>query len=339
MECGRRRLPGEYACPVCLCDSYTATVSGRATPQPIPPEAALFGVLAPLLLPVGYVGLLHGPRGAGKTSLALAALVPSRTGVTLPASSRSASVTPDDVDATAAPGPRGVTVYTSEMDPALVLAYAGRLGVELDDVRTPHRPEDPHAPIVWDFPQRPTDLILDSLTALGREVDALHDLIAYCTRSGSRALVIAHEVKQRGEVRGSAEIAYLVDLEIRVTREGGYRLAEVLKNRFGPEVSIPFTLGGKGAGLPTWDRYYSIEGEGGRYSVKPFPPGGPYADAYRDPEIIKVLPPPPLAVAAQRSPLYAGFWVEPADIAERRDFATRLGLPFWSPSHVNAGSS
>ena len=231
-----------------------------------------------------------------------------------------------------------MTVYTTEMDPSLVLSYAARMGVELADVREPHKPADPEDPILWDWPEEPGDLLLDSLSSLGREVEALRDLKHQCEKHHIRALIIAHETKKKDDVRGSGEIAYECDLEIRVTREAGYHLADVVKNRFGACFSIPFMLGGQGVDFPEWDRYYSIEGDGGRFSVRPFPSSNAsYADPFRYPaELGRSLPPPPLAVAAQYAPLYPGKWVEPSDNGERRAFAARLGLPYWSP-HGNPG--
>lgn len=269
------------------------------------PKGPLRGPLAGLLeLPRGCVLLLHGPRGGGKTSIGLAAL-----GV------------PAGLEA-----PRPYVV-TSEMAPSLVNLYASRMGLELAGCVEPDPELDALGRLRLNVPASFTgDVLLDSLTRCVSAELALEELRAYARSRNVRAIGIAQWTKD-GDMRGPASLGHDVDAVAMV--EHG-RIV-VTKNRFGPERSRTFVLEGAGATLPTWDRYYSIEGEGPDLRIVSWPSDrARYADPYRHAKGLE-LPPPPLATAAQKAELYAGGWVEPSDVERRCEFAREHGLNFWTP--------
>jgi len=306
VRCGRQRRPSEFACPGTPVAPCGGTFYGREVPgtaRPSPTSGPLAGALAGLLeLPPGAVALLHGPKGAGKTSIALTALTEP-------------------------------WVSSSEMAPGMVLAYAARMGVRLAGVSTPEllepRPlEGP--PVRLHVPRRHAagDVLLDSVTRCGDALGALRALEAHCKATGARGIAIAQHTKE-GDVKGPAALEYDCDAIVEVQRG---RL-NVTKNRFGREDSRLFALEEAGAALPTWDRYYSIEGDGPNYRIVPWPssPGARFAEPYRAATAGKLeLPEPPIAVAAEHSRVYGG-WIAPPDVAQRKQFAASNGLTFWEP--------
>lgn len=280
-----------------------STIPGEHVPRP------LLGILGDLVdLPPGGVALVHGPRGVGKTSLLLQSL-------------------------------ENPWVVTCEMVPELVQRYAARMGVRLAGISVPEWQEDPPE-LFLNVPRaaEPPDLLVDSLTATGRPVEALAAVQVYCRHQAARALVIAQQTKE-GEVRGSATLGFDVDVEIRLDYDGKNRRIIVEKNRFGALGSTTFCMKDGVPALPDFDRYYSVEGEAGRYRLEPYPnPKARYADYLKKAEQsrqqgdeILRLPDPPLAVSALHCDLYKNGWVEPADFADRRAFAKRYGVPYYSP--------
>ncbi len=300
--CGRERRPTEFACPPpCGGTLYGSTVPGSAEGGDM--AGPLLGPLAGLAeLPAGFVMLLHGIKGGGKTTIGLMSL-------------------------------SDPYVVSCEMAPRLLLAYAKRLGVRTSGVSVPEAAADPGAPFAVDLriPRRVvSDVLLDSLTRTTDPAAALEALKDHCARTGARGIAIVQHTKDR-EMRGPASLGHDADVIIEVFP--GRLVVE--KNRFGSLGSKLFTLGAHGAERPTWDRYYSIEGNGPDYRITDWPQrtNAPLAAPYRLLGKIEglTLPLPPVATACDHSEVYPGGWIEPADIEARIAFARRNGLDFWTP--------
>jgi PAS domain-containing protein len=296
-------------------------VPGTATPVARAP-APVGGILSGLLeLPRNAIALLHGPKGVGKSTLVLSML-------------------------------QEPWLCGDEMVPELVLAYVTRQGSRLAGISRPEWIGEPINDMDLRIPDRevPPDVIVDSATATGHPVETLRALRRYTARYGTRGLVIVQQTKD-GQARGSATLAFDVDVEIELEIDRGERRAVITKNRFGWEGSRAYALTDRGIGLPTFSGYYSVEGVPGRYRLvrHPAPTRMPYAgylwaveedlaglERLADEDLVgrKVLelPPGPVAVAAQRSRLYRGGWVEPQDWEARRVFAEAHGLPYFSPA-------
>lgn len=305
-ECGRRRRPREFSCPDCGESLYGPHVLGHVKPARAP--APLGGILSSLELPIGNVALIYGVRGTGKTSIGMAAL-------------------------------RKPWIASSEMDGQLLAEYRDRLGLSFAGVSVPRRLEVPDAhgrTVDLGLPvDLEADLLVDSLTATGDDVGALAAAMAYA-QSGRRVIVTAQVTKEGGP-RGPATIEHDPDLVIELDTDEDRGIARVKKNRAGPLSTLVFQLGRDGATALAWNRYYSIEGKGGAYRLEPWPSrSARFAELLRAAEAGQLgegleLPPPPLAVACERSSLYRGGWIEPADIARRKQFAADNGIPYWFP--------
>lgn len=310
-RCSRERRPGEYGCPDCGADAYDGVVRGNSRPR-AQKKHPLGGILAGLVdLPPGGLVLLHGPRGVGKTTIAMQAF--SET-----------------------------WWCSSEMGPRLILEYAHRVKARIYRITRPEwiEPEDGAAHIDLRQPAgEPRDLVLDSVTATKHPAEAMAAARAYCEAHARRAICIVQQTKD-GEARGPSTLGFDCDVEIRLEVEGGRRRLLVEKNRYGREGALSYNLGAHGPELPKADRYYSVEGEGGAYRLVAHPaPKAVYAayltaaEASREneePEILR-LPAPPCAVAAKKSALYRGGWIEPEDWEERKAFSEAHGVPYYSP--------
>lgn len=308
-RCARVRRAGEWRCPACGCDAYDDVVAGTARPRKRG-KHPLAGVLGRVVeLPPGGLLLLHGPRGVGKTSVALGAL-------------------------------DRPWLVTSEMEPEELLRYARRLGARVDRVSRPTWIEEELRLDLGEPPAgRPRDLVLDSATATGHAVEALVAVRAHVRELGVRAIVLVHETKD-GLIRGSSSLGFDCDVDVRIDYDAGARRIEVLKNRFGAEAELRFELGEDGPRLPAADRYYSVEGRPGAYRLEPWPADQARHAAYlraveaaraQEDGPVLYLPPPPVAVAALPSTLYARGWIEPPDVAGRKAYAQAQGVPYFSP--------
>lgn len=303
--CGRAKLQGEYGCPACGAEVYGTAVPASARPRPAPEPPPVFGVLAgAIIVPTTAIVLLHGPQGIGKSTVAL--------------------------EMFARPW-----IITAEMAPPLVLQFCERAGLTRAGISQPEwTPEAELVHLGISREELGADVMFDSLTAYGHPVEALAAVRAYVLKYNARAVVIVQNTKD-GSPRGSATLGYDVDIVLRMEESAGKRRIVVEKNRFGPGTTISYSLGDKGVEKPVFTRYYSVEGSLGTYRLVRHPGGkrARYADYLRYAETAEEhhLPPPPLAVTAQRSNLYRGGWIEPDDWAERAQFARRAGIPHFSP--------
>lgn len=299
-------MPNEWGCPGCGCAEYHHIVRGNRVKGTVRVKE-LQGVIGKIVgLPASYVLLISGRRGSGKTTLALEAM-------TRP------------------------WVVTTEMDPALVVNYARRIGQRLEAVSVPSWAEDGSSD--WSLnieDERPRDIVVDSISASGAPLAALEAVRAWCLRTGSRAIVVAHQTKA-GEAAGQAAMLHLADVELEIDIEAEHRTLRAKKNRFGGLKQAVFDLRQVGPSQAVRNRYYSIEGHGGDFRLVAYPSQGPHAaylaavDRARAEGEDLELPPPPVAVSAQPSRLYPSGWVEPADVDDRRAFAEACGVPYFSP--------
>jgi hypothetical protein len=320
VKCARPRESGEFRCVgvttaghLCGCTVYDSTVPGSAVPT-VPDIPPLFGQLGELLaLPRGEVAILLGPRGAGKSGLALTAF-------------------------------RRYWVSSTEMNPPKILEYAARLGARRGLVGCTMLRADGDSDHVDLRVARPAlgepwpDLIVDAIQH--GEVSpqrVLRQIYSYTRATGARAIAVS-QVTRTGEARGGADLEHLCDALLEVTRQR----VSVLKSRSGPERSAPHRRAGAS---PTVARYYAVETTRQGYAMRMHPGdlkwGAPFRAAERG--NLDLLPPPPLALAAKRSTLYGGQWVDAPDWEARRDYAHALGVPFltfdppflWSPPNVD----
>lgn len=301
-RCGRQRQAGEYSCPQCQGVLYTARPQAlehaTATSPPI------LGMLTKILeIPAGWTVLLHGPRGSGKTTIALQ---------TFPA----------------------FQLVSSEMAPDAIGRYCARLGIQspliLDGV-CKLGPDQRYFfdPSILDR----SDVVFDSLTSSCPDPTIpLMRVCSWASDTGNRAIFIAHNTKD-DDARGATTLQHKVDIVVQIDRSDDHYRLSTTKNRGGPERSTIYVKDPI-AGLipPRLDWYYTIEGNGPRYSLLPWPKQGPWSEPLRLAELGKVkLPPPPLAVCAQRSKLADSGWILPGDLEERKLFADSINLPFWDP--------
>lgn len=310
--CGRRRGPGEYSCPACECSTYDDVVPPSAVaadPVPAPPLGGILG--RAMSMPARYVLALHGRRGGGKSTVAFGAFERPH-------------------------------IVTSEMDSGRILEYLARIGARHGGMTALrfHDDDEGRRIDLGRIGDDVTELILDSASASPDPALAVAAVRRWVDERGGRAIVILHQNKD-GEPAGTAHMLHACDGEAEILVEGGQRRLALHKHRGGDTRTIAFELGADGAKVRERPRYYSIEGRGTALRLVPYPSpeSGPFAAYLRAVEASRrdeeaetlVLPPPPCAVAALRSDLYRGGWIEPADEDERRAFAAAAGVPYFSP--------
>lgn len=299
LSCGRTRAGGEFRCPACRCTVYGPRIPGNLVRVPLQePGDHLAGLLGRVLdrFPAGRLALLYGPRGIGKSTVALSAWK------------------------------LGAHVYTLEMDPALVADYCHRIGT------TPAWIIAPSSPSELVYPPEALRVVLDSLSATGPEaVPCLQALLAHCRGTGARAIVVVHTTKA-GTIRGPETIPHLADTVVRLEELDGNRALVPEKHRGSPARAVLYRITDRGAVLPAWDRYYSVEGTPPGLRLVAFPSPGTWTrHAGRLARAAKkrdgTLPPPPLALSMLDAGQLGG-WVEPPDGAERERFSIAHGLAY-----------
>jgi hypothetical protein len=348
INCSRRRLLDEFRCPACGCEHYDDQLYGPGGEEPVndPKTAKLGGILGRIVtLNAGEVLVLLGPKGAGKTSLALSGF--------------QEILEP--------------WVMTSEMSPRKLRRYAKRLGIKLGGISEPGQvprvsrllapsssgdpfdrplelPEhqaarEAETELGLSFPRdgRFMGYIVDSLTMTGDPVRALALLMDRCQATGARAIATS-QWTTAGTARGGSMIEYNADVTVEIEKiSATERRAVCTKSRNEEEKSILFQYQEDGnVGGLAWDPvYYSIEGTDPDYTIVPWP--SPGAHPPRHAGLLRALasgerledlelPPPPVAVAAlDGGNLYPGRsrWVEPRDARHRAAFANAHGLNYY----------
>lgn len=184
--------------------------AGRKRPPPLASGLAwLDGVLGGGFVP-GSVVMVHGPPGAGKSTLALMA----------------------------AAGVPGSLYCSAEEDAGRVADRAVRLGLRRDLALAEARSaaealaQADGAPLV----------VLDSLQALGgRPLQAAQAALDHARRTGACVVLVCHETKA-GDHAGPRALEHLVDASLRLGRSPRALVAN--KNRHGPagdEVPLAMT--------------------------------------------------------------------------------------------------
>lgn len=322
VRCGRSRRAGEVECPGlleggerCGCELYSDRVRGDA--RPAEPEAApLRGLLGELLqLPAGDVAVVYGPKGAGKSTLALTAF--------------------------------DAPIYlTSEMPAATILRYARRCKVRLGEIVQYQRQAErcidgvevlPVIPLSQE-PGEVVDLIIDSISATGEPELAFAALRDFCAVTGARALALVQVTKDH-QARGSEAILHMADAVVRVD----HRRIVVEKTRSGAGGALPFTLTAAGPRRLVRKGFFSVEGP--PYRLLGYPDPTAQFDsllrrAERDRTFGRELRElrehvAGIAVAGRVSALYAAGAVEPDDWRERARCALLEGAAYY---HAELGA-
>lgn len=293
----------------CGCELYSDRVRGDA--RPAEPEAApLRGLLGELLqLPAGDVAVVYGPKGAGKSTLALTAF--------------------------------DAPVYlTSEMPAATILRYARRCGVRLGEIVQYRRQAERCVDGVEVLPVLPlstepgdvVDLIVDSISATGEPEVAFAALREFCAATGCRALALVQVTKDH-QARGSEAILHMADAVVNVA----YRRIVVEKTRSGASGALPFELTAAGPRRLVREGFFSVEGPPYRLLGFPDPSAqfdGLLRKAERDRSFGRLLRElrehvPGIAVSARASALYVAGAVEPDDWRERARCALLEGSAYY----------
>lgn len=285
-SCGRPRRALEWSCPECQSGIYTPRAKSGAVDlvKLLGPLQALPGISP------GTALLLFGGRGSGKSTVALQAF-------------------------------ESPWVLSTEMEPGLILSYAERLGVKPLGVRELHREE---LGIVCELPEpgQADGLILDSLNGVGH-VEEVFAWVKDAALRLSLPLVVIAQVTTDDSVRGGEHVPHLAHVVAHCRKTEVGRELVIEKNRFGPEMSIPWCMAGENA--PPY--FYTVEGKRGRYRLSPYPwSSSKVWDAVAAGELDK--PEAPAAASAQHHILYRGF-VEPPDWQERKRFCEARGVHYY----------
>lgn len=298
--CGRSHLDDEWSCPSCGGCIFGSALDGSVRPEA--ESSTLRGVLSQIaVLPRHGSMLLYGPPAGGKSTLALCAF-------------------------------QRPAVITTEMSAGQLVSYGHRLGVyvakaappELE--KWPSETEDGIPVWKWPYePDAPDGLILDSVNGAENPAAFLRFGIAEARRRRLPLIAIA-QVTVDGSVRGGTSLPHLVDVVVHVGPSNGQSMARCEKCRFGAPSSALFRLGGSAAVKPG---YYVVTGRAPNFRLEPWP--WATCDVFELADAGKLdVPEPPVAAAARNTRLLG--WVEPPDVAERKAFAERSGVPYFSPS-------
>lgn len=313
-SCGARiRTRGRY-CPACGGEAglLLPVRAGALEPAGLPWPLALLGPW-----PEGDRVLLHGMRGAGKSTLAFQSI---RWALERGAPAVWAS---------------------TEQTPEQVSRYALRcLGPELS---AGLRLLDHPAPaglleLISGGMVRGGVLVLDSLSGLAdwREQALWVKRTQEAAAEGGARLVFVGQHNGAGGAAGEAAVPHDVDAVIAVLRESGSRMIAVEKNRNGPEGRAYFDLGPSGAEPPDLSGCaWSVEGEAGELRLEPYPASSKAAAKWDG--LLRVLEQerdlrPGDASAARRADYLPSGYLEPRDVAERRTFAENHGLNWRMPT-------
>jgi hypothetical protein len=182
-------------------------------------------------------------------------------------------------------------------------------------------------------------IVLDSLTSLGAQ-DALaagYLLCEWGKTHDDRVLAIL-QVNKAGEGAGYMQIPHLFDTVVELTKDAmGLRLLNVTKSRWSGLSSKYWTFDRAGKTvIPDFEAAYSVEGTPGEYWLHPYPMNGArWAGMLDMLDSAGKLKPGSASAAMAAQYMKTGF-VEPADVAERRDFAVRHGLQWLEPEDASA---
>lgn len=268
--------------------------------------------------PEGDRLLLHGARGAGKSTIAFS------------------------VAGWALSRARPAIWASTEQTPAQVSRYARRcLGDIWCDLRLLDHPGgDELLSLIRGGAVAGGVLILDSLQGLcdwaaqSAWVRASQDAAA----EGRARLVIIGQHKGGGGAAGEGAVPHDVDAVAEITVDAGARLISVDKNRNGPTGRSYFDLGPNGATLPDLSHAaWSVEGEGEELRLVAYPPASKrdakWADLLRALERRGLLQAGDAAAARGASYAPHGYLL-PGDWRLRQAFAERHGLRWRSPEEL-----
>ena len=286
----------------------------------------------PYHVPPGKVSFWSGPPGSGKTSLAMSAMP-------------RAAIVANEM------GETDIRAYRRRL--AQVWEYLPEEVTVLEPVSAPydiphHRVKRGHVVGLRDAitgdhvdPGAYRELIVDSVSKCADSVQAASWLIGWAAATGGRAIGILWQTSDGNSWGGNA-IIHEGWQEVELGRDStGRRVITTHKDRSNRLGSMIFPLPGEE--IQALNCYVSVEGKPPAYFLRPWPNfrgwGGlgsaEHADLLKAIEKGKAgdieLPPPPVAVAASQSKLYACGWIEPADWKDRARFAIESGAPYYSP--------
>ncbi len=294
-ECGRPQAAGYLTCP-CGNWLFLASLSSDVDLGE-PPPSVLVGPLASVsTLPAHGAAILMGPKGVGKSTLALLSF-------------------------------RRPAVISTEMSAELVVRYAKRLSAHVELVAPPEISTSADGATAYAWPHDHGDadgLVIDS-------VNGVNDPITFWRWAQAEArqrqlpLLCTAQVTVEGTLRSGTTIPHEADVVVKLVPVAGGVLLDVEKCRFGAVSSTVWRRTSQA-------RRYVVTGAPGSYDlgVWPFTASEVYA-LYDEGKLH--LPPPPTAVAARLT--RRDGWVDPVDIEAREAFARAAGVPFITAEELN----